>query len=401
MIKKRAIAGIPGCGVAPAPGALFLAVAVVTATLAAAPAAAQEPAEHPRLVSVEAARCTACHGDLVEDRSVVHPPAADDCTTCHDFQIDDAGTRVALMDAPPSLCVLCHDEEAEANGEVATPHVPVVDTCLNCHDPHAADRPSLLLDAQPDLCAVCHDVEGLQEVHGGQLTDGVTCTACHEPHGSESPSMLAAAELHPPFEDGTCTACHRPPFGNRIRLQARGEEVCSACHGEMSEPDDASVHAALTGDRRRAGCLSCHDPHMSSEAPLLQQRVPEVCAQCHEPILDAVRADTGHAVGEDCTWCHRPHSSPEPRLLTARPPGLCGDCHDIGGEELTAAHLGADLTGLDCLACHSPHGAGNPSLLAQTLHPPVLDGCDLCHEGASDALMEDGESALCFYCHAD
>jgi predicted CXXCH cytochrome family protein len=169
----------------------------------------------------------------------------------------------------------------------------------------------------------------------------------------------------------------------------------------MSEPDDASVHAALEGDRRRAGCLSCHDPHMSSEASLLQQEVPEVCAQCHEPILAAVRADTGHAVGEDCTWCHRPHSSAEPRLLTARPPGLCGDCHDLEGEDLTAAHLGADLTGLDCLACHSPHGAGNPSLLAETLHPPIADGCDLCHEGASDALAEDGESALCYYCHAD
>jgi len=380
---------------------LGAAMGIATFWCAGAPVDAQQPKDHPRLVSVQAARCTTCHDDLLVAGPVVHPAAEDDCTNCHEFTIDDQGSRVALVDSVPALCVICHDKEAEANGDVATPHYPVTDTCLNCHNPHSTEQPNLLLAAQPELCANCHDIDDLQEAHGGQLTAAVTCTSCHNPHGSENPAMLASAKLHPPFEDGDCTACHRQPFGERIRLQARGEMVCTACHGEMSEPDDASVHAAIHGDSRRAGCLSCHNPHMSERARLLLEPVPELCGECHKPILDAVRADTGHAAGEDCTSCHLPHSSTEPRLLTARPPALCGDCHDIEGEELTAKHLGADLTSLDCLACHSPHGTGNPSLLAETIHPPVLDGCDLCHEGNFNELMEDGESALCYACHSD
>lgn len=380
------------------PGAVLLLSLLVLLLLT--PLAAARAADHPRLVRLDATRCTTCHRDLLKNAETVHPPAADDCTTCHSFDIGDEGTKVELVESGTALCLMCHDKEAEAEGTLASPHYPVTESCLSCHDPHATPRERLLIAPQRELCATCHDIDELEEVHGGQLTEATTCTACHAPHGSDNPSMLLAKALHPPFEDGDCTSCHRPPFADRVRLTARGEDLCTACHGEMSEPGDASVHEALHGNRR-AGCLSCHDPHMSNQQPLLVAAIPGLCAQCHGDVVEAVRADTGHAVGEECTACHLPHSSAEPHLLTVTPPELCGQCHDIEGEELTTAHLGANLPSLDCTNCHSPHGAGHPKLLARTIHPPVLDGCDLCHQGSSSDLMEDGEADLCYACHGD
>ena len=39
--------------------------------------------------------------------------------------------------------------------------------------------------------------------------------------------------------------------------------------------------------------------------------------------------------------------------------------------------------------------------LAVNLHPPLEDGCDTCHEGGHDELMEGGGTELCLFCHDD
>lgn len=377
------------------------AVAALFVALGSLPA---KGGEHPPLVSAQAARCTLCHGDLIEERAAAHPPAVEDCTLCHEVTVGEAETTITLMESEPALCVLCHDDKAAAaEGELATPHFPVVDSCLSCHDPHAGTAAPTLIEAVPGLCATCHDVEDLQGSHGAQLTATTGCAACHDPHGSANPRMLRASHLHPPFEMGSCDACHRQPFGDRIRLRVRGEALCEACHGEFESPgDDGSVHPALRGERTRAGCLSCHDPHMSDRPRMLKAGGPDLCAQCHGDVVTAARAGTGHyPAAEDCLNCHRPHTSEQPRLLEMPREELCAVCHDVGGEELAATHLGADLAELQCTACHTPHGSGHPKLLAANVHPPVLDGCDTCHEGSSDQLLESGESALCLLCHDD
>jgi predicted CXXCH cytochrome family protein len=297
---------------------------------------------------------------------------------------------------------MCHSElEAAAALKLESPHFPV-ESCLNCHDAHGSEQQKLLLAGTSELCANCHDVEDLNTQHGGQLTEATDCASCHLPHGSEHPKMLLAAQQHVPFADGSCSGCHREPFGTRIRLRARGERLCTACHGEFPHPEGGSVHAALTGDRTRAGCLSCHDPHMSGQRSLLVQGGPELCGQCHEQVVAAAQAETGHAAAaDDCTSCHLPHTAEHPRLLSDAKQELCAMCHDVEDEDLAASHLGADLGSLECTGCHSPHGAGHPKLLATNLHPPVEDGCDLCHEGAFNELAEDGGAELCLMCHDD
>ena len=361
-------------------------------------------AEHPALVRLDATECTACHGELVEDRSVVHFPAGDDCTSCHEFSISETETRVSLLDQEPALCLLCHDDLTAANdAELATPHDPVTASCVICHDPHASDTPHLLIEPVYALCGSCHDPADLAESHAGTLPEGVDCGACHQPHGSDTKRMLVAGNLHRPFGEGTCTACHRPSFGKRVRLTARGERLCTACHADVSPTKNTAVvvHAAMRGEKGRAGCLACHDPHMG-ERKLLHETGPELCADCHAAIVQGALADTGHVVAaDDCLTCHQPHASDHDLLLTIPADELCSDCHDTADADLVGAHLGADLASLDCTSCHSPHGDGHPKLLAANMHAPVADGCDLCHDGAADRLVTDSATELCVVCHED
>lgn len=360
-------------------------------------------AEHPTLVSVESAQCSFCHEELLEGKVNVHPPVADDCTTCHEFSKGEDGTTVELMESEPSLCVICHDEMSSAvELELETPHFPVGDSCLNCHDPHASENAQLLLAPPGKLCGECHDIEDLDKVHGGQLTGATNCTSCHAPHGSDNQRMLVASKHHAPFADGSCTGCHREPFGDRIRLRARGQRLCIACHGDFPEHEAGSKHGALEDQRGRAACLSCHSPHMSEHSRLLLESGIQLCGECHAAVVEAAEAETGHfPAADDCSSCHLPHTSEEVRLLTVPKADLCAECHDLEDEDLSATHLGASLDRLQCLDCHSPHGAGNPSALAEHLHPPIEDGCDICHEGAFNELFEDGEASLCLMCHDD
>lgn len=364
-----------------------------------------EAAKHPRLVSVDASKCSMCHAKLIRGAKVIHAPVEDDCTSCHDVSITKEGTTVELAAPEPDLCVMCHDSmEAAAAGELKFSHAPVTDSCLTCHTPHAGDQEALLTMPKNELCGECHDTADLGDAHGGQLTKNTDCTSCHAAHGSNNRKLLKGSTQHAPFADASCDACHRAPFAGRIRLRSRGEKVCIACHGDLREEagEHGSIHAALDGTRSRAGCLSCHDPHMSPNPTLLKAEGNKLCGECHASVVEAANADTGHAAAaEDCATCHQPHTSENAALLTEATPDLCMMCHDPDDKSLQAAHLGAAMDSLDCISCHSPHGDGNEHLLAKNIHPVILDGCDTCHEGASDKLMADGESELCLACHDD
>ncbi len=373
--------------------------------LFADPRTADARADHPRLVSDAATACATCHGDRLRGPATVHGPVRDGCSFCHDVTIAEAGTQIALRTPEPALCLECHDAMAgAAGGAIGHPHPPATESCLGCHEAHASAHPALLVATQAELCGACHDPEESNAKHGGQMTPSTDCARCHDPHGSGNARLLRGSGLHAPFADGSCDACHRAPLGDRVRLRARGERLCTACHGNSAAPaaDGGSVHAALHGEGGRAGCLHCHDPHMSDQSRLLLDDGGRLCGSCHAEILDAARAPSGHPpAGEDCLNCHRPHASDQPRLLASPPHDLCGGCHDSGDADLTKAHLGADLASLTCTDCHTPHGSGHPHLLARHLHPPVLEGCETCHEGTSGRLVEGGGPALCLMCHEE
>lgn len=359
---------------------------------------------HPRLVKVASTHCINCHEDLYKGRDHIHP-GTNDCTTCHDVRISESGTEITLTGQHPLLCVKCHDELVPAaNAEMEFSHAPVSDSCILCHEPHASNLPKLLALPIQSLCDTCHELSGLGEAHRGQLTEKTNCLRCHLPHGSPNKHMVSGSQLHPPFADGDCNSCHRAPLSGRIRLRAKGERICSACHGDIIEPavDGGSQHPALIAKRPYAGCVSCHDPHMSSRDSLLVSEGPQLCTTCHQDVVTASLDETGHpAAAKDCTSCHAPHRSEQARLLNEPLPGLCFPCHDPKDDDLAKAHLGADVASLECMSCHSPHGAGNPKLLARFVHSPTLDKCEICHQGSAEKLVANGESDLCLACHND
>jgi predicted CXXCH cytochrome family protein len=318
-------------------------------------AAVAEAAAHPDLVDLRVTPCRVCHEDLLGQLPIIHPPAAEDCSACHRVEVQGGVTSITLVEAEPELC-------------------------LGCHDADDLDRP-----------------------HDGQLSAGGDCGGCHDAHGSENAGMLTGRHVHAPFAQGSCDACHLAPFAGRTRLRARDNTLCEECHGEtVSGEESAGQHGALEARGGRAGCLNCHDPHLSENRYLLLAVGPAVCRGCHQEVVAGAEAPTGHAAAaDDCLTCHLQHASARDHLLSEAPETLCGMCHDPGDEELRRAHLGADPAGLDCTECHSPHGAGQPLLLARVVHAPLLDGCDLCHEGSAESLIDAGGSALCAQCHDD
>lgn len=368
--------------------------------------AAQAPARpHPRLVSAESARCTNCHEELVKGKISVHAPATDDCRTCHQVSVTPSGTTISLSEQQPALCLTCHDAlEAAAKGKLKAAHAPVADSCTACHDPHGAAVPRLLKARGAALCSSCHDVSELQAKHGQQLTAATDCTRCHSPHGSDNAQLLAGSVKHAPFADKSCDACHRTPLGGRVRLQARVDNLCFSCHGDMpqSAPPGGSWHAALKAARGTpaSSCLACHDPHLSANRKLLLRTGTALCAGCHGSVAKAAAGKGGHApANDDCLSCHKPHAAAKPSLLSDTPRAVCAGCHDAADAALRKAHLGAALDALDCTSCHTPHGAGNAKALARYVHAPVTESCDACHQGSSSKLVEDGNPPLCLTCH--
>lgn len=373
-------------------GIAFLALG----TLAASPAAA---AKHPGLVDPTTAKCATCHAKVLSNK-VQHFPAVDDCRGCHEFSKKDGQTSVELSAPLPALCVTCHEGFAKAaDGTLAAPHAPVVDSCTNCHDPHSTAEPRLLKSTVPGLCVACHAAAEIDKSHTVTVSRG-DCRGCHASHGSAMKGMLVPGTQHPPFAERTCVACHRKSLGGRVRLQAEGAALCFACHSDLDASfAKGSVHGAV----KQGKCVGCHSPHLAAEGKLLKAKGADLCVGCHQAIGDKAKGKGAHApVKEDCDTCHEPHRSDVPGQLTAKVPDLCLTCHDATDKALAAKHLGADLAKLVCTSCHDPHGSESKALLAAvSVHPPVLDGCDSCHEGAAGKLVENGSKALCYACHSD
>jgi predicted CXXCH cytochrome family protein len=361
------------------------------------------PKPHPPFDDASVA-CGTCHAGLTGGKKVVH--AAMDCRSCHAVLRSGAGISIALSEPEPKVCLKCHQGlTAAATGSLKFSHSPVKASCTAvCHVPHAGDVPKLLRASQAALCGTCHEAARLETRHGGGggLTAATRCAACHAPHGGTVAGLLRGRHVHAPVAKGSCNSCHRGGAG-RLSLRTRGGKLCMGCHASLDgTKEDVSVHAALKdGPDGRAGCLSCHDPHVSPEPALLLVPAGNACAGCHQNLVDAGKAEPGCLLQRDrCEICHTSHSSDRPALLSIVPSRVCAACHSPKKASLVKKHLGADLEKLDCLSCHSTHGDCQPKSLARVVHPPVLDGCDSCHEGGeAGKLVSGGGADLCEACH--
>jgi predicted CXXCH cytochrome family protein len=258
------------------------------------------------------ADCTSCHDPHQSAapklmRQFLHPPFADkSCDTCHAAAKDG---KVVLAQADvKSICVTCHSEQAEKISKAKVQHPGAAGDCTDCHNPHASRQPGLPKTNAVDICLGCHseiaDQGKKHFVHQPAFKQG--CATCHEPHGGENDHLLRAKTANV-----LCLECHGPDsqpkkieaehvitiFNGKVRLPedyfaknkvvvlplkfGRGHPIEGHPVSDVIDPTDVTkVHAKID-------CLSCHQPHASTQPDLLakdQANNLAFCSSCHKDL---------------------------------------------------------------------------------------------------------------------
>ena len=276
--------------------------------------------------------------------------------------------------AKDKVCTRCHDESETApvlslyqtkhgvRGDTRTP------TCQSCHgesEKHLKGDPGVKGTAPPDIvfkkgafaqtddaerseqCITCHKGNTRTNWDGGQhQTNSVACNDCHK--------------VHTPAD--------------KVMNKLTQTQVCFTCHKEQrADSHKISTHPIDVG---KVVCGDCHNAHGSTGPKMLKKNtLNETCFMCHAEKRGPMRFQH-QPVSEDCSYCHTPHGSNIAPLLKDRPPFLCQDCHDgphqsknpfganVAGKQfsnnITAPN--ANATGRACMNCHSQiHGSNSPA----------------------------------------
>jgi predicted CXXCH cytochrome family protein len=227
------------------------------------------------------------------------------------------------------------------------------------------------------------------------------CYTCHE----EIQDLQDMKRVHGAFAMGECSSCHNPHASKHASLLNKSlDATCFACH------DDVQLEVALSHQHQPAAngeCLSCHDPHASNFKGILKQQAGDLCISCHETANEWLAQKNVHApvVSRDCTTCHDSHGSKYIGLMKKAMPAVCFDCHDDDAA-FKRTHKGYDLAAADCGACHDPHSSSSAGLLMANQHAPFKAGdCSSCHSrdanaGGSFAIAGNADDA-CYTCHEE
>jgi predicted CXXCH cytochrome family protein len=190
------------------------------------------------------------------------------------------------------------------------------------------------------------------------------CTSCHDPHGSDRPGILYN-NVHKPITTRMCNQCHEEATsGSPLKLKKEGNDLCRACHssmlGKMGEQN--RIHWPVLS---KEGCLTCHNPHASTQKGLLKAPMLTLCGSCHDDTIKRQeKSVTKHEPIKEgvCTSCHDPHASNNILLFKQSSViEVCASCHDW--QKHSTHPIGEKIRdkrnknlSLQCLSCHRSHG---------------------------------------------
>lgn len=261
----------------------------------------------PALPHPQSERCSACHGDVIDEQRHFKAPArhidgvvdfrAGDCSSCHGGAENAAPPRdIAGHSAPTALGVGAH--QAHLSGGSAGRPV----ACPECHTVPEQVEAETHADGLPAEVALL----GVAEASARQPTwnhETATCSDswCHAP----SPGGPKASPTWNADRDLGCQSCHgMPPAAPHPQLSN-----CSHCHADVVGSDDRSIiarerhvdgHVDVNFDQ---GCSSCHGSAKSA-AP------PTDVSGSSKTSLAGVGAHQAHVLGTprsrkvDCETCH-------------------------------------------------------------------------------------------------
>ena len=296
------------------------------------------------------------------------------------------GRNAPAQTDPQQECLRCHPGQAgilqTKHGVQADPRSPAGrgQTCAACHginpdhtsdpakNPHPVrfERGAVPAKQQTQACMSCH--AGNRHLAfwetGRHGRNDVRCNDCHAVH------------TQPPRGSTIAITKSDPTAGPFITTERQLEyETCIGCHKQVRvQINKPSHHPIVEG---KVTCSSCHNPHGAMSQGMVKQETVNVqCWSCHAdkrgPFLFQ-----HPAVEENCLSCHAPHGSSHAKLLNEKVPNLCQECHDwsrhpgtaYSGDQGFIRIPGSSVTTPNtrfvaraCLNCHNAiHGSNAPS----------------------------------------
>ncbi|HZT71158.1 MAG TPA: cytochrome c3 family protein [Terriglobia bacterium] len=250
------------------------------------------------------ADCLQCHDPHQSARpflaqEFLHPPyAAMSCGMCH--MPPKEGKVVLTAQDVNSLCATCHADKPKEIQTAKVPHPGAQGECTVCHNPHAGTSPAFLEPNPVAVCLTCHSdlADQGKKAYVHKPAFGQSCAICHEPHGGANPNLLRLSDVN-----SLCLECHGP---NARPQPVNGTDQVAIFDGKVVLPKGffrqvpilplnggrghpianhpISGPTKLNGKTVQMNCLSCHQPHASSNPGLLvndQEPSMAFCNMCH------------------------------------------------------------------------------------------------------------------------
>ena len=266
-------------------------------------------------------------------QAFLHPPFADkQCEMCHAPAKD--GKVVLAQTDVKAICGTCHDEKLKQIETAKVQHPGAAGDCTDCHNSHASKTPGLAKSNGVEICLTCHSEQAEMQRTSKTLHQPAfqqSCATCHEPHGSDHAKLLRA--------DGNalCLECHGPNpkpvkvenaklvtiFDGKVRLPGnyfpKNKVVLLPLKNGKGHPtpghptEDIRDFSDLSKIKTPINCLSCHQPHGSSNPKMLQwSTVSGLCLSCHSrtggPSTIGSQPPSFHDLSlpryRNCTTCH-------------------------------------------------------------------------------------------------
>ncbi len=180
------------------------------------------------------------------------------------------------------ICAECHDDVARSKSQF--PHQYVA--CETCHGPgnahiQAPDEQDMVIPANREFCLLCHDYNpsrptGFPQIDSKTHNTTAHCIECHNPHTPQLP--------HVP---GDCSACHSE-IAQTKNASLHEMLPCTRCHEAMEEHRIRPKDFLPTVPKNREHCGGCHAENADSAAEIPRIDMAEhggnyVCWQCHYP----------------------------------------------------------------------------------------------------------------------